>query len=261
MRGGVVGCLLLLCVVGCFPKADNLRPAAIWDRMRGAEPDGYIVRSVLLDRPIGDAYLNRDIWSTAARPVPHELATLLAQNGLRVGLFTGVIPGELSQATTSATGTVDAMDRHYSPNRAKVLPTNGPLERTQFRLLTDLTAAPTMQEYTMTECGWNVTIKPADGERLKLTFEPQIQHGDKTLFVKPTADQTALTREDRKPLVPFPTLTFEVTLGANDYLILGPTADPAETLGGAFFITPTGEQVRQRVMVLRASQKSNVKLR
>ncbi|MGL6073957.1 MAG: hypothetical protein ACRC8S_07335 [Fimbriiglobus sp.] len=247
--------LLVVTGVGCFSTPAKLRPQAIWDQMRGKTTEAHVVRSMLLDRPVGDAYLTRDIWTSAARPLPHELTTLLAHNGLRVGLYSGIIPDALNQAINAEHGTLDAMDRSYTPNQAKVLPVNGPLSQTKIRLLGDLASAPTTRDYELVECGFNITLKNLGDDRYQLNFEPQIQHGEKTLHIRPNAEQTGVTREDRKPLTSFPSLNFEVTLGARDYLIIGPNTDPAETLGGSFFIAPHGDQLRQRLLVLRTCKR------
>lgn len=247
-----VGLLLLAVSAGCLPKAEQLRPAAIWDRMRGAGPGGFVVRSALIERPAGDAYLNRGLWAEAGRPLAPELTALLGQNGLRVGVFTGVLPGEFDRLVQTGHSTIDAMDRSFAPGRAKVLPVNGPSDRAAFRLLTDLAASPVPCDFVAVECGFSVTASKFDGDRVKLVLEPQLQHGDKQLYLKASADETGFTRQDRKPLEAYAALTFEVTVGPKDYLIVGPTADPADTLGSAFFFHATPDRVRQQLLVIRA---------
>jgi hypothetical protein len=107
-------------------------------------------------------------------------------------------------------------------------------------------------ELTAAECGLSVTARPGEGDRVTLVCEPQVQHGDKQAWLKPSADGTEFTRRDAKPLEAFPTLAFEVTLGPQDYLLIGPADDPADTLGQAFFYAATESRARQRVLVIRA---------
>ncbi len=253
--GLVLGVALLAACVGCFPKTERLRPAAVWDRMRGANPDAIVVRTALVEAPVGGTALGDDLWATAGRPLRHELATLLAHNGLRVGTFTGVMPGEFERLSHAPSATLDATDRSFGPGKPKVVPVHGPLPRLTFRDRLDLGAEPSPWDLAAAECGFRVTAAAAPGGLVKLTVEPQIQHGDKQLFVKPTADGTAFAREDRKALKAYPTLAFDVTLGPKDTLVIGPTPDPAETLGGGFFLSASGDRVRQRVLVIRAAQK------
>jgi hypothetical protein len=253
--GLLIGVVLLAACVGCFPKAEQLRPDAVWDRLRGANPDAFIVRTMLVEAPAGDDSLTRDAWATAGRPLRHELSALLAQNGLRVGTFTGVLPGDFERLTRTPHATLDAMDRSFTPGKPKVVPVNGPLDHLTYRDRTDLAAEPTPWDFAAVECGFSVTIAAAAGNAVKLTFEPQLQHGDKQLFLKPTADGTAFARDDRKALKGYPALAFDVTLGPKDTLVIGPTADPAETLGGGFFLSAANDRVRQRVLVVRAAKK------
>jgi hypothetical protein len=251
----VFAAFIVSVAVGCFGTSTSLRSQAIWDQMRGKTTEATVVRSVLLDRPLGDHYLTHDLWAGAARPLPHELSTLLAHNGLRLGVYSGIIPEALSQAVNSEYGTIDAMDRSIVPGYSKIIPLNGPLPTAKVRYLSDLAAAPNVTDYEAVEAALNVTLELIDGDRYRLKIEPQVQHGEKMLHIRANEEQTGVTREDRKPLVAFPTLMMDVTLGKTDYLILGPTADPTGTLGAAFFRTPHGDQLRQRTLVLRVAHR------
>ena len=254
-RVGLSVCVLVAACVGCLPKAQSLKPAAVWDRMRGANPDAVVVRTTLVEAPLGDPALDADLWATAGRPLRHELAALLAANGLRVGTFTGLMPAEFERLSRTPHATLDATDRGFGPGQSKVVPVNGPLATLSFRDRLDVGAEPAAWDLAAAECGVRVTAAPAAGGQVELTVEPQVQHGDKLPYLKPSADGTALAREDRKALKPYPALAFGVTLGPKDVLVIGPTPDPAETLGGGFFMSHANGRVRQRVLVIRATPK------
>ncbi len=254
-RAGLTVAVLAAACVGCLPKAQSLKPAAVWDRLRGANPDALVVRTALVEAPAGDPALGGDLWATAGRPLGHELAALLAHNGLRVGTFSGLMPPDFERLSRAPHATLDATDRSFTPGKPKVVPVNGPLGRLTFRDRADLGAESAPWDLTAAECGVRVTATAAAGGQVTLAVEPQIQHGDKQLFVKPTADGTAFAREDRKALKGYPSLAFDVTLGPKDTLVIGPTPDPAETLGGGFFLSASGDRVRQRVLVIRAAIK------
>ena len=253
----VVACVALVGgLVGCLPRAERLKPAAVWDKLRGANPDAYVLRTTLVEAAVGDSALDRDLWATAGRPLRHELSTLLGHNGLRVGTFAGGLPGEFDRLARAGHGRLDATDRSYTPGVAKVVPVNGPLPRLKFRDRTDLTADPAEWDLDEVECGFAVTVAPAEGGEVRLTVEPRLQYGDKRMVLKPTSDGSAFAREDRKPRRPYPALAFDVTLGPKDYLVLGATADPAGTLGGGFFVAEAADSVRQRALVVQAIRKA-----
>src|SRR5436305_1887610 len=79
-------------------------------------------------------------------------------------------------------------------------------------------------------CGRGVTAVRVAGGRVRLTCAFEVQHGEKRAWLAETADGTEFTRRDRKPLAAYPGLTFEVTVGPDDYLLVGPTPDAADTL-------------------------------
>ena len=248
------GLLVLVCAAatGCLFRGSDSRSAGWYDRVRAMTGSGPAIRTVLIERPAGDPFLSRGLWASAGKPLTHEQSALLARNGLRVGVLTGMVPGEFEQLITSEHATINPMHRTLQPNKPKVVPVNGPLERCSYRAFHDLAADPTPVELAAAECGLSVTARPGEGDRVTLVCEPQVQHGDKQAWLKPSADGTEFTRRDAKPLEAFPTLGFEVTLGPQDYLVVGPADEPADTLGQAFFYAATENRARQRVLVIRA---------
>lgn len=243
---------------GCLGRGGDSRSAHWLDRLGGQPlaPDGLFVFTALIDQPAGDPFLNHGLWSAAHAPVSHERATLLARNGLRVGVVSGgMSPAELEPLLASEGAALDPMVRTMRPGVPKVVPVNGPLERCAFRVLPELAAEPARVEAAAVECGLAVTAEPAGGA-VKLQCSWQVQHGDRQAFLQPTADGTAFARRDGKPREAFPALDWEVTLGPHDHLVVGAAADPVDTLGQAFFFAASPDRVRQRVLVIRAGRGS-----
>src|SRR4051812_33196160 len=97
MRLGPV--IVVLCAVigaGCFPRSH--RPVA--PRLdKSLSPilaaDGLFVESVLLERPLGDSFLDRDVWLKGLPVGQAETTALLAENGLRATVLGGTIPQRL----------------------------------------------------------------------------------------------------------------------------------------------------------------------
>src|SRR5690349_12097117 len=133
--GKASGLVVLVCAAatGCLFRGSESRSTGWFRGLTGGD-SGMAVRTVLIDRPAGDPYLSRDLWASAGKPVQHELAALLAQNGLRVGVLTGLVPGEFDQLITSENSTVNPMHRTVLPGKPKVVPVNGPVERCSYRV-------------------------------------------------------------------------------------------------------------------------------
>ena len=90
---------------GCFAfdrKAVPVssRPQAERTSFAGAV-DRVILDYRLVDQPAGDPFATDDIWQSARSILTHEQDALLAENGLRVGLISGVVSPEfLARVTT-----------------------------------------------------------------------------------------------------------------------------------------------------------------
>lgn len=258
-RPGTAGGLLIAAcatALGCFGTDPAARTSLLERSPPAAEhaDAGLLLNTRLIEQSIGDAYLNDGLWADTIRPLGHEQGALLARNGLRVGVLSGVLPDRFDRLVHSETTAISPMLRTLVPGQAKVVPVNGPLEKCSYRVVRELSADPEPVELTAAECGLAVTATPTPGGRLKLSCAVQVQHGDKRAWLAESADGSEFTRRDRKPLATYPALTFEVVVDAEDYVLIGAIAEPGDSLGQAFFFT-TAELPRQRVLVLRAGTK------
>ncbi|MFO0849527.1 MAG: hypothetical protein U0871_13370 [Gemmataceae bacterium] len=257
MRRPRTAACVLVVAAGCFSPDLGPRQANWFDRVReqtgAALADGLVLRTGLIELPPGDPFLTTELWAAAGKPVPHEQAVLLARNGLRVGVLGGLTPARFDALTASDATFKFGTDRTFKPGAPRVVPVNGPLDRAAVRTVADLSADPAERTFTAAECGLSVTARPAAGGRVTLTCEPQVQYGDKELFLTAAADGSGFARTDHKPREAYPALRFEVTLAADEYLVVGPTAEPDGTLGQALFFDAADGRVRQRVLVIRAT--------
>jgi len=254
-KAGGIAVVLLGLLAGCFPGSGSSRTSLIQGirGLTGPSSDCLHVQTTLIEQPAGDAYLNKGLWAAAGKPLPHELSTLLAMNGLRVGVFTGNPPGEFERLISSEHSTVNPTFRTMQPGKPKLVPINGPIERVEYRSFATVSSDPTRTTALAAECGLSLTAWPADDQRVRLVCELQLQHGERQSFIAPNAAGTAFDRQERKILETFPALIWEVTLAPGDYLVVGANSDPAETLGEAFFFPTVNGVVRQRVAVVKAA--------
>ena len=151
----------------------------------------------------------------------------------------------------------DAVDPHgmtFNSRKDAVIPTAGPVDRCKFALLTDFAGQPRSVELKQARCGILVKPQPADGGRVRIWCEPQIQHGERRELYRPTEDVTGFAKFEEVPLEKFLEFGFEATLGPEDCLVIGWSADRPATLGGALFGVEADNRPRQRVLVIRARQ-------
>lgn len=204
----------------------------------------------LLEQPFDDDFLNRRLWNELTDPLPHQLSALLANNGIRVGVLSGIPSAEFTRLATAEATVIAPTIRRGSPGRAKTVPVNGPIDRCRIRVLDALVEDARTLDVKSVECAMAVTTTPQASGKLTLRFEFQLQHGNTRAWWTPTADGGFDRSEGRTPEA-FPTLTFEQELAPSDTLVIGPTTDTTETLGATYFHTTDAS--RRRVLVVRAT--------
>jgi hypothetical protein len=251
-----VGCGLALAPIGCF-WLNTYTPKRVVGRTLPDVPapdvgatDRVTFNTRLVEQPVGRSYLTGQLWTDVTDPLPHHLSALLAVNGLRVGVMSGRTPAEFDQLASGESTAVAPTVRHGLAGKPKVIPVNGPLERCSADVTDTLTADPRAFSWTAAECGLVATGTPHPSGGLTVRVQFQVQHGDKRAWWTPTADG-GFDRTDERTRESYPALTFEVPLDPKDVLVIGPTAEPGGTLGGAYFVT--ADQMKQRVLVVRAS--------
>lgn len=262
--GAVAAVLACVAVAGCLTRPDGpagpARPDA--DRTRALVPappvEGPYVESVLLERPVGDPLLDRDLWASAPAALPPRTAALLAENGLRVTVLGGNLPPAFRRLLEAEADTVNSHGLTFANRADAVVPTAGPTDPCSYHVLPDLAGERVAAKFRQAQCG--VLVRPertADG-RVTVYCEPQVQHGERQDFLRPSADGTEFTLQGEVPVERYPGLGFDVTLGPNDYLLVGWPAAAADTLGSALFGVEADGRPRQRVLVLRAGYRGAV---
>lgn len=260
VSGAVLASALLIGLMsGCLSRQNTEHSAGWLNRMRDwagmpATSDSLFVETALVDQPAPDAFLTRELWDSAVttNPLTAEQTALLELNGLQIRVTTGIPPARLQTLLTTEGAVLSPMARTLLPGQPKVVPVNGPFDRITMAVRRDLKSDPADITAENVECGLSLTARLESDGLVSLRCEPQIQHGDRQQFLRPTADGTGFTRQERKPLDTFPTLGWEVKLKPGDYLLVGPTETPTGTMGHGFFYAENGDRVRQRVLVVRA---------
>jgi hypothetical protein len=251
---GACAVVLAVAVAGCLTPAarvDAHRPPTPGG-LPPALPDGLYVESVLLERPLGDPVLDRELWDGGSVVPPHVRA-LLAENGLRAAVLGANPPPAFRRLLESGADAHDGRGLSFANRREEVIPTAGPTDPCSFAALPTLAGERT--RFDLRKARGGVLVRPeraADG-RVKVWCEPRVQHGDREDQIRPTADGTGFTVQGEVPVERFPALGFEVVLGPDDYLLIGSPAAAADTLGAALFTADAGGRPRQRVLAIRAA--------
>lgn len=253
--GAIVLCAAVM-GLGCeklFTSTD--RPASISVARSLTPPiptDGLIVESVLIERPIGDDFLDRDLWNYTLPAAPPESRSLLAENGIRAGVLTGIMPTQFQALLDSKADVLNPQLMTFANRKEAVVPTAGPIQECVFNILPDLAGKTESVSLKEARCGVLVRPQYLGDARVNLWCEPQIQHGNRQEHFRPSEDGTQLTKYEEVPTEKYQSLGFEVSLRPEECLVIGFIAEQQETLGAALFGVKANGNSRQRIVVIRA---------
>jgi hypothetical protein len=211
----------------------------------------FAVITQLIDQPAGSHYLNHPLWTEIRDPLPHALSTLLAANGLRLGLSTGQPPKELERLGTSESSSIGLTQRSFPRNQPRTISVQVLSDLQNVRLIRALPNEGESAALQSPDCGLVVSVVKSEGERVTVRFQFQIEHGPRQPWLTPTADGTGFARTERRSIINDPAWSWELTLGRRDLLVLGATEDCPGTLGRMMFLTNHEGRRRQRVFLFQ----------
>lgn len=259
-------CVLSTATVGCFftrserplNGEDDRSRVSAESVVRSIAPitpaEGIFLESIILERPIGDPFLDQELWNAVLPVGSPETRVLLSENGLRAGVLATQLPQKFQTLLKSETEAIHGRGLTFANRKEDVLPTSGPYAKCEFHLFGDLGGKRTSVSLQDARCGILVRPEATTDGRVKLFCEPQIQHGQKQEWFRPVSDITTLTRVEEVPLARYTQLAFEAQLGSNEYLLIGWQAEQADTIGEVLFGVEASGQPRQRVLVIRVRQ-------
>ncbi len=262
MRPGLAVVLVLVSVSlpGCWtPDADRSDTLVGTRRLfSGPTGDDVVYLSVaLVERPVGDKSLNFDLWEMVnEQVVDSDQRTQLARNGFRIGRVGGLPPPALHSMICSERSCSDNARRiqlradHPSP--VKLGPT---LAQCRFQL--DRDGRQTTVELTQALCQFQIVPKLTDGGRVTLQFTPFIKHGEmkhKPIAVHTPGGELQWDLQVAQDEETYEWLAWELTLDADDTVVIGTGPDTADTLGRCCFVQPGTPIPMQRLLVLRAGR-------
>lgn len=213
-------------------------------------PDHALIEFALIERPLGDEYINGRLWQhTDELIVDLEKRGLLDDNGFRVGQLVGAPPHDFQQLLRSP--------RSCSNPKALIFPT-GKTAPIFFPLVQPQLAYEFVQGTQRTEVELDqarhcldVTARFASDGRTILTFTPKVEHGAPALPFQAAPERSAWELQTGKAAQKYPELSWEVTLGPNQYVFVGGRLDRAKTLGQSAFTQADGAGAVQRLLVIR----------
>lgn len=209
----------------------------------------------LVERPRGDAFLEGELWELGnEQGVDLETKPLLEENGLRVGQIGGILPARLQALVTSPHSCPEPTRRlRADAEQGTQVQVGGSRARLTFAVQQG--ADRRAVELANAVCFLDVTPTPDGERRVRLRFTPRVRHGKAAFQPRVARDPGGALRWDveaREPVEEFPALSWELTVGPDEYVLIGPRLDRPDTLGAAYFLGQSERGPVQKLLVLRA---------
>jgi len=238
-------------------------------RLHGPPPAAVVGEDVVhldvfvIERPLGDVFLNRELWSEAdeqavraddEQGISLERKTALEKNGFRVGQLGGALPPTKLQDLLGSRRSCqwNRIQLHAGHETKIAL---GPLwPHCRYRLAQEEQTAAV--DFDKGQCLLEVVPELADEGRIRLRVTPHVKHGDlKTVFesVRDADGQFHWGRQEQQPEEVYSWLDWMLTVSANEYVVVGAQLDSGDTLGEQFFLSGEDNPGVQHLLVLRAA--------
>lgn len=250
-----LGLHLMLGVViaagGCL-SAEPTRTTAF--KLRPTQPiaqNNNVVQidAALVERPVGDSFLNRDLWNqTDEQVIDPDRKGLLDSNGFRIGQMIGSPPARLQTMLTSERSCINPRRRLLPSGRSADQVLGLKVEQAQFNLRRN----GQTEEVVLDQAQFLLEVTPTIAEgRTTLRIVPKVQFGETLPDWHPAADGADWTFQLNRPSKLYQELGCEIKLATNALLVIGADFEQPDSLGFRAFVQDQGDAPVQRLLVLR----------
>jgi hypothetical protein len=246
--------LLTWVLVGCA-SGPAVEVTAGWKGApaAGAEaPPAFVQLEIaLLECPLADSYINRDLWAFADEQViAPERRSGLEDNGFRVAQLGGILPPQLRSLLVSKRSNVNPRRLLVRAGRSVPLYLGPRVPALRYDPVRDGEPLPEVRvEQAQSQLAVLPTLAP-DG-KARLRFTPKVEYGEQLLTFHPAKDDSGWMMEPERPHHSYPELSWEVTLAPNQYLVIGTRFEQRRSLGFASLVQLEESNPVQRLLVIR----------
>jgi len=208
----------------------------------------------LVERPIADLCINREVWELADEQVLQERKQVLEENGFRACVLGDSPPDSLRAMLLSERSCANPRRLRFHAGK----PTQIVLGPVESRLAVPLhqDGGVTTVDLDQAQCLLQITTRLTDDGQIVLQFAPQIRHGQQEGTPHPVQEPSGELRwgpQLGQPTETYLGLSWGLTVAPNSYVAIGTRLDRDDTLGQRAFLNMEGLRT-QRLLVLRASR-------
>jgi hypothetical protein len=250
------GVLLALLTAGCLPARQGNDTSTVAHRFPDPAGDMVGIDVAIVERPAGNYYLNRTLWELAdEQTVELERKPALDDNGFRAGVIGGLLPADLMALLTSHRSCADPHRIQLRAGNSTPLNLGPEHAQCNFTLFTGDRGTPVALNNA--RCLLQVEPEPVEGGRTKLRFTPVVKHGTPNREPRVVHDASGEYRWDmevQQSTETYSSLSWEITVAPEEYIVVGTRLDRDESLGQLFFLDTESATPTQRLLVIRSGR-------
>jgi len=250
---------ILCCTNGCLTPSSPTQKSVAWLKsVAGGEEDPDLIQidAALLQRPVGDPFLNQEIWGAADQMVVSvDRRDALEANGFRTGQIVGITPAKLQELLRSERWCLNPRRRMVQSGNTVQQVVSEELPEVSYELkLGKQTETIDLQKVRFL---FDVTASLTKDGKTRLKFLPKAENGEAQLPFEANPEQSAWTLKVERAARVYPDLAFEVDLTPNSYLIIGADLERTTSMAHRAFVDDVEGRETQRVLILRTARRMN----
>ena len=213
-------------------------------------PDHALIELAILERPIGDDYINCQVWKNADELLgDSDRRAALEENGFRIGQLVGPTPGDLQEKLLDKQVCSNPKGLIFPAGQAMPIILGSMLPQSSF----DLVMQKRRTEVNLDQVRYclEMTAHFTSDGRTKLTFTPKVENGEAALPFEAVPERQRWEVRIERPSKKYPELSWDVVLAPNQYFIVGARMERDRTLGQIAFTQDDGDGGVQRLLVIR----------
>lgn len=253
------GWLLLLPILlsGCVLTEQSEHQAFLKRfQEKAISPDHALIEMALLERHVGDEYINKLIWQHTDElfvnlegRVNLDRHGELNENGIRAGQLVGTLPADFQSLLLSKRYCSNPQAMIFPAGKTVPIHLSAVLPQSSYEFVQGKLRTPV----NLDQARYSLSVKArfASDGRTTLTFTPKVEHGAPTLPFEAIPERSAWQMKIERASKQYPELSWEVTLGPNQYFIVGARLERERTFGQTAFTEFIGDSSVQRLLVIR----------
>jgi hypothetical protein len=211
------------------------------------------IQLALLEVPVGDPYVNQEMWGLADEQqiTPNQKA-VLHENGFRVGQIRGITPPGLQELLTSERNNPNPRYKQARAGLPCTIDLGPALNECRCEVRENGRTMPVKAAYA--QLGLEVTPSLTEEGRVSLQFTPRLGLGGASATSGGPGEAPLWMLLTQRSARTFPELSWDVTLEPNEYVVVGGLIDREESLGHRCFVRVEEANTVQRLLVIRTSR-------